>query len=928
MLKIFRCAEPASLIDLANKVDFKNQTLILSNLRSKKEIQNFLLEKEGFVLDESLLRASDFWRLLLRRFHPHKRLVSADYTRLFISSWLRQEQEKLQSEFPGVSENSAGTLFQMLLQLAPLFLREENEIPLEEWFQENPEVQKRLGSWFFLAQELIHDFKEKNLILREMIPSLLLNDIELEKKWQRPLWIDLGSELSLAEAEVFQALSRRIDVHILAPAPDWKGKYEYLLSPYQYLQNQSAETIVLEINKNKFNNKITTCKLSGRLAEVKNSTGLIRSWLNAGVKPQNIAVIASQIETYWPSLQSYFEVEGIPCQKNVVVKLISLPSVLQWISTLKSKAWGLSNADLEMALFSLQEDGPFGFEKFRSVFKNIYSEQDLLRTDDLQYWFLENFDARQPLLRDRFVLLALQFWKEDYGKDELEVLLRELVLNTQASDSFLFSDWISFIQKIASQKEKVLHEGDPDGVEVSQLMSGHSSSVTHRLFLGVVEEDFSSAHHHFFNLQDRLQLSRDLGFQIEHPEQNFRSFQLDWLLSLPAQETLLSVGLTHFDGQLLNPLSRWVTERERDRVDIPLEVETPLSNRWDSLQKLSTRDVLESERRWESVQVNALEKRLRQDLGLQMDEQIKDARFRISPSTLMSYLKCPFIFKSERIYKLLSLPEADLDVDPRPQGSLTHRLFEKILSEGDLESWTQERLESLLEQIRKEQGQYYFEKDFWSMQRKKYLNLALRFIAFEKQWQKDHPTSRAVGFEIPWSFYFDPDEKKFLQEKQGDVAATSRRYVELSGKIDRIDHIDGQGYVVLDYKSSAYQISHFMDWIEKQQLQMVFYMWVLEKGFIENIQGQAVGSFYYVLKNFKRDTGFRLDSLTNEMVGETKKKSFASVAQKDQLFEEFESLLRACLEDMLKGNFNPQPKKLLDCDDCRWSLLCRVPHLN
>ncbi len=929
MLKIFRCDHPASLTDLAEKVDFKNQTLILSNLRSKKEIQNLLLEKNGYVLDESLLRASDFWRLLLRRFHPHKRLISADYARLVISSWLRQNQGKSEFNFPGLSENSTNTLYQMLLQLAPLFLREQNELPLEEWFQENPEVQQRLGDWFALSEKLLLFFKEKNLILLEMIPSLLLDDLNLEKKWNRPLWIDLGSELSLAEAEIFQALSRRLDVHVLSPAPVWKDKYEYLLSPYQYLADQSAKVETWSVDSSKSTNgEERSCKLSGRLGEVKNATGMVRRWLDQGIAPRNIAILAPQIEIYWPSLNSYFEVEGIPCQKNLVIKLISLPSVLHWISTLKSKARGLSNADLETALFSFQEEGPFGFEKFRSVFKNIYHEQDLLRIDDLKDWFLENFDSSQPIARDKFVILALQFWNDDHDKDELEVILRELVANTQINDSFLFADWINFIQKIAAQKEKALTLGSVDGVEVSQLMSGHSSCVTHRIFLGLVEEDFLSSHHHFFNLQDRLQLSRDLGFQIEHPEQNFRGFQLEWLLEQPVQESLLSVGLTHFDGQLLNPLSRWMSQREQEKNLHHLEVEIPAENRWDLLQKISYHEVLKTERQWEALEITYLEKRIQQDSGTHFEEEIQGVQFRVSPSSLINYLECPFIFKSERIYKLISLPEADLDVDPRPQGNLTHRLFEKILSTGSLDQWNDEKLELLIEHLRQEQGSHFFEKDFWQVQKKKYLGLAKRFITFERQWQKDHPTSRPVGFELPWYFYFDSEEMIFLKKEQVNETKPSGRYIQLSGKIDRIDEIKDQGYVILDYKSSSYQISQFLDWIKKQQLQMVFYMWVLEKGFIENFQGKAAASLYYVFKNFKRDTGFRLETLGDEMIGTTKKRSVASSSQKEELFNDFESLLKSTLLEMLKGKFNPQPKELEVCVECRWSLICRVPHLN
>ncbi|MEK6773311.1 MAG: PD-(D/E)XK nuclease family protein [Bdellovibrionota bacterium] len=932
MLKIFRSPQPVPLKELSKKIDFKNETLILSNLRSKREIQSLLLEKNGYHLDESVMRASDFWRLLLRRYHPQKRLISSDYARLLISSWLRQQNSKSNITSPIITENSTSTLYQMIIQLSSLFLREQNAIPLEEWFEAHPEIEKRLGPWFSVSQSLINLFEEKNLILLEMIPAFLMNDLNLEKKWDRPLWIDLGSELNLAEAEVFQALSRIQNIHVIEPAPSWKSKYEYLLSPYRYLNDQSATAedwlTTDETASNKEKNLRKSCKLSSRLSEVKNATGLIRQWLDSGISAEQIVVLAPQIETYWPSLSSYFEVEGIPSQKNLVVKLISLPSILHWISTLKSKTRGLSHADLETSLYGIDEEIPFEFEKFNSIFKNIYSEQDLFRIDNLKSWFFKDINSNDLILRDRFVVLSLKLWKDDLTRPELEIILRELIANTSATDSFLFSDWISFIQKIATQKEKLIKEGSAKGVEVAQLMSGHDSTSSHRIFLGLVEEDFTSPSHHFFNLQDRLQLSKDLGFQIENPEQNFRSFQLDWLLESEAQESLLSLGLTHFDGQLLNPLSQWMTQREMDKKDSPLEVELPVKSRWDDLQKLSLDQVLKTERNLSENEISKLILRIKQDANDLPEAAVKGGSFRVSPSSLMSYLECPFIFKAERVYKLVSLPEVDLDVDPRPQGNLVHRLFEKILLRKNLDEWTDSQLESLVEEVKEEQGKYFFEKDFWTAQKKKFLILCRRFIDFEIRWRKDHPQNHDVGHEVQWRFAFDTQTQEFMRYQELDPARDTSRFIELSGKIDRIDEVSDKMKIVIDYKSSTHKVANFPNWLVKNQLQLIFYMWVLEKGYIEGHQGESIGAFYYIFKNFKRDTGFRLDSVSDEWIGKTKEKSYSSPQQKEDLFSGFETLLSQNLLLMSEGKFEPKPLDIKTCDECRWSLMCRAPHLN
>ena len=922
MLKLHLCSSLVPLEKIYEKIDFEKETLILSNLRSKKEIQNILLGKNGFHLSDSILRASDFWGLLLRRYHPHKKLISTDYAKMTISSWLRQQGSTSENSLQ-VNENLSSTLYQMLIQLSGFFLREDGELPLDEWLNENPDIRKRLNPWFKQIKDLTEYFARKNFILTEMIPEFLLSDLDLEKKWDRPLWIDLGSELSLAEAEIFQALSRSHEVNIIAPDPEWKSKYEYLLRPYDYLKNQSQSAEQWKYSSGD-TDKIKTYKLSGRLAEVKNAVGLIRSWVDSGISPAQICIIASQIETYWPVLNTFLKTEGIPSQKDIVVKLMSLPSILRWVSILKSKARGLNTSDLEYSLYSEFEIPVFEFDKFNSVFKNLYSEQDLFRIQDIKEWFFADTNTNTPLQRDQFIVLALKHWKDDFSRPELQTILKELVANTTANDLFLFSDWIGFVQKIATRKEKTVIEGDDNGIEVTQIMSGHSSKCTHRIFLGLAEEDFASSNHHFFNFHDKLQLSKDLGFQIEHPEQNFRNFQLEWLFTNGAQENILSFGLTNFDGQLLNPLSQWVKFREKDNPDIPLEVEIPLTNRWDKLLKLPIEEVLKKERDLSENQIAATLKRIKEDSGEVSEEATPHVPLRISPSSLESYLRCPFIFKSERVYKLISLAEADLDIDPRPYGNFVHRLFEKILAEKNLETWTDAKLSDLVEAIKLEQDSYLFDKDFWLAQKKKFISMGQKFIAFEQNWKKEHPQSKNIGREVQWKLHYDLLEKKFIKSD----GPTSKNSILISGKIDRIDSVDQNLKIIIDYKSSSTELASFSKWLEKHQLQLLFYMWVLENGFAEDQSGEVIAAVYYIFRNFKRDQGFRLSTVPDEIIGPTKKTAMASIEAKNSLLVDFEQLLKECITNMYEGNFQAKPKDLKTCDKCNWSLVCRAPHLN
>src|SRR5207253_3031441 len=100
------------------------------------------------------------------------------------------------------------------------------------------------------------------------------------------------------------------------PRPLWHNEFKYLLQPYEYLRPQAAQVLlittpVLAVAATE------TLRLSGMLAEVKSTCSQIRAWLEAKVPPSQIAVIAPDIEMYWPVLSAYLEQEGIPFQKDL-----------------------------------------------------------------------------------------------------------------------------------------------------------------------------------------------------------------------------------------------------------------------------------------------------------------------------------------------------------------------------------------------------------------------------------------------------------------------------------------------------------------------------------------------------------------------------------------------------------------------------------
>ena len=86
MLNFLKVHSPSDIkFVLKEQYNPLTDTWIVSDLKSKQEIQQLALEKNGYFTDDAILRVSDFWRLWLRRFEPTLNIVSSDFIRAMTS---------------------------------------------------------------------------------------------------------------------------------------------------------------------------------------------------------------------------------------------------------------------------------------------------------------------------------------------------------------------------------------------------------------------------------------------------------------------------------------------------------------------------------------------------------------------------------------------------------------------------------------------------------------------------------------------------------------------------------------------------------------------------------------------------------------------------------------------------------------------------
>jgi ATP-dependent helicase/nuclease subunit B len=913
MLKIMQIQNPSQIEELLSSFDPQKQSWVVSDLRTKLEMQKVLIDRQGFFLESAVLRASDLWKILLKRLAPEIRIVSKDFAKSLLRTFINENAEAF-----GINATSEKSLFNYMIQLAPLALAGEGDEQISKWFADHGEISLRWQSWYLIARTALRwMIDDKKIIIADWIPSYLQEVDALETSWDQEIIVDLGSEISNVEAEVFQRLSQSVDVTIIEPKPAWSDEFAYLLKPYEFLRSHTRQ-----VEKRSVEIPARTpgqvLRLSGMLAEVKMACAQARRWLESGIKPSSVAIIAPDIEQYWPVLSSFLEQEGIPVQKEQTVKLQSLPSLHQWMASLRSQTSKLNSADLEASFYGSHESQGLRYEEFISLFKAIYGEEDLGRHRKVHQLYGQNISLDAPLQRDQFLAQALKAWSRKDSQTELLIqVLREIFQNAGAKIEMSYREWLTYLENILVAKELRVSPAASEGIVVTPLMSAQSYKMSHKIFLGLSEESLKDRQRSHILGSDLNRLALDLGFYLEHPDHSYKEFQLRWLSESPGSQNIFSFGLADFSGSLLSPSNFWMGLHPSEEISLPADT------RWDQLQGASEHHVLRLRGRSESEETR-LRERIEIDLGMKLLPTLTLATTpSLSASQLEKYLKCPFIFAAQKIFKLQDHPGLDLDEDPRSKGTFAHALFEVLTFPEFRSDVDDQTLNQILEDLKERQDLTLADPRLWASMKRRYFKLARRFLNFESQWRQAYPDTHTIAAEKYFEFYFNPQSGEIQREA---TAGT----LKFSGKIDRIDQHRGQkNFVVIDYKSSAAAYKNHASWFENIELQLLFYMWALEKEMLAEIAGDVVGAFYYSFKDFSRGKGLQIEDHAGPLFPPAGRRGVKATADdKSDLLAKFEVLILDVVGQIQRGEFAPRPFDPKICQTCEWNVLCRAPHLN
>lgn len=920
MLEIKRLPRRSAVSSLIDGFDADRATWVVSDLRSKFELQQGLLEKRGGYLDTSVLRASDLWKILLKKTRPEIRLVSRDFASSLVRSFLADNREKL-----NLKTSSERAVMGAIDRFAPIVFHPNGEELLSEWFEANPESFNRWGGTYLIARVALKYLLDRKVIVEKWAASLLQSEDDFERHWDQNLIIDLGADLASAEVHLFLRLSKKVDVTLLEPAPAWREEAEMLLRAYRDVEGAANGRIETLAAPEAVVGERTVLRLSGQLAEVKCAVAMARAWVEEGVAPSEIAILASKIEDYWPVLKAYLDEEGLPADKSVAVKLNSFPSVCRWLSRLRPKKGDLTPEDLELSVFSPTGPQRLRSEEFHALYASLYGEEDIGRHESIERLYREGPRFADRMKRDEFLLSAAQLW----GGEALAPLLligREILQNAAVDMELPLREWIAYSEAVAASRETTVEAARGDGILATNFPSARSAKIRRRIFLNLTEEALKKTERSPLPLEDLRRLS-ELGFHLDHPDHSAMEFELRWLADSAAEKDVFLTGSSSFEGSVQSPSSLWLQLRREVHPDLPPEkLAAPEATRWDLLRSAEP-VVWGEERGWSEGQFAPLMTRLKVDLGDETEAAVPmPMPEKVSPSTVKRYFDCPFLVAGSSLFRLKDMDELDLDLGGRTLGNLMHAVFQHLTDEGWTEraSVSDAELGELISRIREEKSIALGEEKWWGPFLRRQVAVARKFLDVEARWKALHPKLKLLKSEQEWRLLFDPADGTFT------TGEPSEGKVIISGRLDRLE-TDGEGrYVVVDYKAGSSGLYNQKAWLRENDLQLLFYMWALEKGGLPGVEGKAEGAFYYVYRDFSRKIGFQIEDEAGPLFPPSSKTSHRRASEDDKLklFAALEERIAAVVRSWSEGQWRPQPRKEELCERCAWNGLCRASHLN
>lgn len=884
----------------------ENTTWLVPTLQQKLVLQQHILPKFGVLPERAFFRVNEFWQLLLKQYCPELKIVSKAWMQTRLDHWLENQTWSVAR-----SKGAGNILLQYLQHMLPALSADHGQELMSEWFQENPSAFIRWGHWAQLAFQAWEFIKTENMLLAEWTPAFLNQLDEIDYNYK--LIIDLNYDLSPLEAEVFFKINCEKQLLVENEALMDIYKDDYL--SYQLL----FEKINTELDFKALESKghCEYQRFSSQLGELKNLCAELKELIQSGVPAQNIAVLAPQIEDYWALMHSFFREEGLPVQKRQSLHLHSLPHIMSWFAKIHKHIERPEFFELETDFSANFDEYSMSYSELKQQFININSDADfqkLAKKHGLEE--VKIIEKQGPF--KKFVEFATGLYTSS-DTDSLVSILSRAYLDLQPEVVLPYSQWLKYLKTLTAKIE-VSERKLADGIICENLEAFHPWGQEYIFVLGLTDENIKGQQSLCaINHYEVSNVGQSTGFYFKRPETKNLEIKLHQLIYQNKNAKLyLSFAESDFQGELQAPAKLWILKALEQGEDIQ-KIRSPKLCSWDQVQRQSPA-AMQNYRSLEEQEFNTQYQALLQDMGQESPPKLQSnlSEVNLSVSKMESYLKCPFIFTSEKLLALQSLPDLDLDLDHLTTGRVMHSLFEKIVQNKSF-IYESEVIDQYLNEICEEYKIIFFEDFLKNNFFQRYHKMAENFILFESNWRKDFPETQTVGTELRIKSFWNTEEKNF-DHSVGQA---------FFGSIDRVDKDEQGQYVILDYKSSGAGQTNHGSWVKNKKLQLALYAMAIEAGATSLPAGPVVGAFYFNVKDMKRDKGFQVSDQPQSLLPEKPSRHIAvSLEQKQQLYTEISDLFNTAVEKLNSGYVHADPEDIKECNSCDWSELCRAPHLN
>ncbi len=904
---------------LLEQFNGQTATWVVSDVRSKLVIQRRLLEQNGFASGPSVLRASEVWNQAIRKLKPDLQIVSRELVLASIAELLTLRPEPwLQS--PGAAKTAFEYVRQLLPLLAANSLDGTTNMLVKDWLaqEEQAASKSRWQVWYEVAEEVWTGLQAQNLCAASWVAGVLVaSRDQLIELSGRDYVIDLGTELSHVEAELLLAFAKNCHVTVLRPSPVWESDYpEGRMAADWLLKN--AESRGLNCSTVHTNSAVELQlqpfykRLPSAAAEIKQAVAQIRIWLEQGVAENQVAIVAPDLEAYWPVLSLHLETEGISTSKAVVSALHSFPDMMKWLARLRLRSGIPDSRDLEMDVFG-DHHPAMTFSGFREIFSRVYEVDDLdLSSDMIRYFHSEFQDSgRWPdelIHRDLFLARAVSVLRISDDSGRAVRALKAILEECPPDLKFKTPQWVKYLAEAIAKVEVAVIPADPRGIWCLNLASLEGVECSHLVVMGLHEGALRSQHGTAIQATDLRGIERDLGFVIDGEDRKRTEFGARWILSQPRKEIHLLFSDTDLNGTVQTPSWTWISGAWVAKQKTP-DIEVPIETRFDQQMSRSF-DSLGSERQ---------RTRLKFERGEILPEDIKSFAAGLvkglSATTIDQVSKCPLQFAFRRILGPRDQGELDLDADSSRQGRLQHKVFEYL----GLRQWPAMEDSEIEEVVEKskldveaiDKKPLVRSPQAWRSLRRRIVKVARWVLEFERAERRRFPDLKTVGCEVSF---------EGMIGTRGDI---------IRGQIDRVDRRDDGRTIIVDYKNRS-STQNFGQWTKNNFWQPLVYAYALENGWTKLDKGELAAVFIYDISQRERGTGMRLKDGNEdffEFTGRGSSGKGQSRSELDQALGDLIDQVDKVVEVLKSGNFRPEPADPKECDRCQWSHACRAPHL-